>query len=93
MRWRAQRRDVLPNLAASFRSDSGRPLSELAWYAAAAAASMLASPGFPVRSARASWSRPGPGAGTPGPARASLVRCPGPLSRRAWRRGRPDRLP
>jgi hypothetical protein len=31
MRWRAQRREVLPNFAASFRSDSGLPMSTLAW--------------------------------------------------------------
>ena len=30
MRWRAQRREVLPNMAASLRSDSGLPLSMLA---------------------------------------------------------------
>ena len=30
MRWRAQRREVLPNIAASLRSDSGLPLSTLA---------------------------------------------------------------
>ena len=30
MRLRAQRREVLPNMAASFRSDSGLPLSMLA---------------------------------------------------------------
>jgi integrase/recombinase XerD len=29
MRWRAQRREVLPNIAASLRSDSGRPMSRL----------------------------------------------------------------
>jgi hypothetical protein len=30
MRLRAQRRDVLPNIAASLRSDNGIPLSRLA---------------------------------------------------------------
>jgi hypothetical protein len=68
MRWRAQRREVLPNICASLRSDDGLPVSILVRYAATAAAliSVLAfprrceRPAFPWSSLRSSGSRSGP---------------------------------
>ena len=84
MRLRAQRREVLPNMPASLRSDSGLPVWRLARYAATAAAMVSLSSG-PVPAARnqpetwsASWSA-WSGA-VPG-----LVRPPGPLPARGSR--------
>lgn len=51
IRLRAQRREVLPNIAASLHSDSGLPASMLALYAATAATLMFSSLPAPTMSA------------------------------------------
>src|ERR1022692_4047179 len=92
MRLRAQRREVLPNIPASLRSESGLPPSTLRRYAATAAAlvsfSPLALPAIPasVRIWSPSWyarsapSRPGP---LPWSARATAWSLLGSRARRS----------